>query len=133
MKCGDIPFQPDGLADQLDADFDAIGLRRELADHVKAVDMTGIGRQDRGIELLGFGQPPGPVMVERVLIKLGVVDPDFQRGNPGFENPRAAALSRTARASPTAPVSSNASAKESQCWLCCGSACNAAVRNESAD
>src|ERR1700730_12547343 len=70
VKRSDIPLQPDRLLDQWDADLGATGLGRELADHVKAVGVAGIGGQDRGIARFGFRSPSRPVVLDRALVEL---------------------------------------------------------------
>jgi hypothetical protein len=80
MKFGDIAFQADRLAYQPNSGFGVVGLMRDLAKHVKAVGVSGIGRQNRGIKLFGFGKPPGFVVIARMMMEFGVLDPGFQCG-----------------------------------------------------
>ena len=87
VKRSDIPLQPDRLLDQWDADLGATGLGRELADHVKAVGVAGIGGQDRGIERFSLGEASRPVVLDRALVELAVIDLEPQCRDLGTGKP----------------------------------------------
>jgi hypothetical protein len=83
MERRNIPLEADSLADQLQPHLNPLRPGRELAKHVQALDMTGIGSEHCRVKFLGFVQPSGRVMVERGPIKFRAVDPQFERGNLG--------------------------------------------------
>lgn len=87
MERRNIPLEADGLADQLQAHLNPLRPGRELAKHVQALDMTGIGSEHCRIKSLGFVQPSGRVMVEPGPIKFRAVDAQFERGNLGRRKP----------------------------------------------